>query len=92
MSLTTCTLHWKSSAIPGWTWLKAPLPSNLGGLSIRRASLHAAAAFLGLIHHSQHLVERILGYSFEPSPRLQASLDALTSAAAWPDWKTSMYH
>ena len=30
-----------------WAWLKASLPSSLGGLTVRQASLHAPAAFLG---------------------------------------------
>ena len=32
------------SPLPDWAWLKASLPSSLGGLNIRKASLHAPAA------------------------------------------------
>ena len=31
------------SPLPDWAWLKASLPSSLGGLNIRRASVHAPA-------------------------------------------------
>ena len=32
--------------VPDWSWLKASLPSSLGGLNLRQASLHAPAAYI----------------------------------------------
>ena len=39
-----------------WTWLKASLPSSLGGLNIRRVSLHASAAYISSLDQSKELV------------------------------------
>ena len=36
-----------------WAWLKSSLPSSLGGLNIRHATLYAPAAFIGSIHQSE---------------------------------------
>ena len=47
--------------LPEWAWLKASLPSFLGGLNIRRASLHAPAAYISSLDQSKLLVARILG-------------------------------
>ena len=35
------------SPVPNWPWLKALLPSSLGGLNLRSASCHAPAASIG---------------------------------------------
>ena len=62
------------SPLSDWAWLKASLPSNRGGLNIRRASLHAPAAFLGSLQQTSSLVERILGHLPDPSLHLQLEL------------------
>ena len=41
------------SPLSDWSWLKASLPSSLGGLSLRRASLHAPAAYIGSFHQNK---------------------------------------
>ena len=46
------------SPLPDWAWLRASLPSSLGGLNIRRASLHAPAAYISSIAQSRGLVEK----------------------------------
>ena len=74
------------SPLSDWAWLKASLPSNRGGLNIRRASLHAPAAFLGSLQQTSSLVERILGHLPDTSLHLQCSVDALAAAADCPDW------
>ena len=50
-----------------WAWLNASLPTALGGLSVRQASLHAPAAYIGSLAQSEELVARILGRV--PSPK-----------------------
>ena len=47
--------------LPVWSWLKASLPSSLGWLNLRQASVHASAAYIGSLHQSRHLVAKILG-------------------------------
>ena len=54
--------------LPDWAWLKASLPSKRGGLTIRRASMHAPAAYVGSLEQSGDLVSRILGHVPEPPP------------------------
>ena len=47
--------------LPNWSWLKASLPSSLGGLNIRQAALHAPASFIGSLHQPEYLIRDILG-------------------------------
>ena len=75
-----------AGTIPAWSWLKASLPSSRGGLSLRSASLHAPAAFLGSMTQTESLIEKILGHPPGPSPLTQLTLAALASATARPDW------
>ena len=42
-------------------WQKASLPSSRGGLNIRRATLHAPAAYISSTAQSRVLVDKILG-------------------------------
>ena len=42
-----CLEHIIGGPISQWSWLKASLPSNRGGLNLQSAALHAPAAFLG---------------------------------------------
>ena len=75
-----------AATIPAWSWLKASLPSSRGGLSLRSASLHAPAAFLGSMMQAESLMEKILGHPPGPSPHTQLTLAALASATVRPDW------
>ena len=69
-----------------WSWLKASLPSKYGGLNIRRASLHAPAAYIGSLEQFRALTARILGHVPEAPQHLTTTISALTDAAARPDW------
>ena len=44
------------SPLPNWAWLKASLPSSRGGLNIRKASLHAQAAYISSQVQCQGLI------------------------------------
>ena len=72
--------------LPEWSWLKASLPSSLGGLNIRRASLHAPAAYISSLVQSRPLVARILGRTPEVSKHLAPAFSDLVSAADRHDW------
>ena len=72
--------------ISEWSWLKSSLPSNRGGINLRRAILHAPAAFIASAFQSSRLVEDLLGHSFTSSDSLLAALPALSDAASRPDW------
>ena len=51
-----------SSPLSEWVWLKALLPSSRGGLNLRRASLHAPAAYISsLFQATRDLVAGIVG-------------------------------
>ena len=67
--------------LPEWARLKASLPSSLGGLNIRRASLHAPAAYISSLDQSKLLVARILGRVPEASSHQAPALLDLASAA-----------
>ena len=60
-----------------WAWLKTSLPSSLGGLNIRHATLYAPAAFIGSIHQSKSLVSDILGYPVKAPLHLPYTINAL---------------
>ena len=75
-----------AGTILAWSWHKASLPSSRGGLSLRSASLHAPAAFLGSRTQIESLIEKILGHPPGPSPHTQLTLAALASATASLDW------
>ena len=72
--------------LPDWAWLKASLPVSLGGLGIRRASLHAPAAFIGSLCQASSLVAGILGYPPGDSIHLPSAISALANAAGKPEW------
>ena len=76
-----------SGLLSDWSWLKASLPSSLGGLNLRSASLHAPAAFLAACSSSQSLVEGLLGHPRSPSPHTSPAVSALATAAARPEWQ-----
>ena len=78
--------------LPDSSWVKATLPSSLpsslGGLGIRQASLHAPAAFIGSFDQSSPLVSRIIGSAPIPSSRLVPALADLDVAAKREDWSS----
>ena len=72
--------------LPSWSWLKASLPTCLGGLGVRRASVHASAAYISSVTQSKQLVAEILGWDPTPSRHLQTALERLAIAAGRSDW------
>ena len=70
-----------------WSWAKASLPSNRGGINLRSASLHAPAAFLASDHRSGVLIESMFGYTPGPSPHSDTAVSTLSAAASRPDWQ-----
>ncbi len=74
------------SPLPDWAWLKASLPSSLGGLNIRKASLHAPAAYISSFHQIQPLILGILDRSPMAPPHLPSAICALAQVAARPEW------
>ena len=72
--------------LPDWSWLKASLPSSLGGLNIRQASLHAPAAYTSSFLQCRSLISQILGHTAKPPVQLTEVIGSLARAAARPDW------
>ena len=72
--------------LPDWSWLKASLPSSLGGLNIRQASLHAPAAYTSSFLQFRSLISQILGHTAKPPVQLTEVIGSLARAAARPDW------
>ena len=73
--------------LPDWSWLKASLPSYLGGLSIRQASLHAPTAYIGSFQQCRSLMSSILGHAGHQPVHLPAAITSLSVAASQPDWE-----
>ena len=76
-----------------WSWLKASLPSYPGGLNLRRAMLHAPAAYVGSLHQSNALIADILGHPPATFAHLSQCLAALAIATlaiatARPEWSS----
>ena len=69
-----------------WAWLKASLPSSLGGLNIRHAALHASAAYIDSFCQSQPLISDVLGHAAKYPLHFSEDLGALFQAASRPDW------
>ena len=74
------------SPLSEWAWVKASLPSSRGGLNLRRAALHAPAAYVGSRAQTSELVAGIRGGTPEASEDLSGSITALADAADRPDW------
>ena len=72
--------------LPGWSWLKASLPSSLGGLDIRQASLHSSAAYISSLDQSRPLVARILGHIPHVPRHMASAFKDLAKAAGRQDW------
>ena len=71
-----------------WGWLKASLPSSLGGLNICQATLHAPAFFIGSVHQSESLICDILSVPAPTLNHLPQTICALSEAAGRPDWSS----
>ena len=67
--------------LPEWAWLKASLPSSLGGLNIRWASLHATATYVCSLDQWELLIARILERVSEAFEHLAYVLMDLATAA-----------
>ena len=76
------------SPLSDWAQLKASLPSSLGGLNIRRACLHASAAYISSIVQSQDLVSGILQHTPSTPLHLEEAISISADAAGKPDWTT----
>ena len=67
-----------------WSWDKASLPVALGGLGLRRASLHAPA-FIASSFQFESLISDILDFDLSPSAHLPAALQSIALSANRPD-------
>ena len=74
--------------LPDWSWTIASLPTSLGGLSIRRASLHSSAAYIGSVSSFQFLMAEILGYHPNDLSQLTEAFCEFSSASRNPDWSS----
>ena len=72
--------------LPDWSWEKAILPSSLGGLNLRLASIHVPAAFIGSLVRCQELISRVLGQTPNESSHVQSTFLALVHNATRPNW------
>lgn len=69
-----------------WAWQKASLPSSLGGLNIRSATLHAPAAYISSLVQSRSLITKIIGHPPTPFRHLANAVSSLSHAAEMPEW------
>ena len=76
------------SPLSDWVWLKASLPSSLGGLNLRRATFHAPAAFIGSFCQSNSLICGILGHPPVSSVHFPYCIATLAKVAGKPEWIT----
>ena len=75
--------------VSDWSLLKASLPSSLGGLNLRWATLHAPAAYVASLHQCSDLVTEILSRPPVLPVLLPRCVEALAVAAARPDWMSA---
>ena len=74
-----------AAPLSDWVWLKATLPSSLGGLTIREASLHTPAAFLSSLNQTHQLVSQILRCDPGVSSHIAPALAELAEVTGNPD-------
>ena len=60
-----------------WAWLKASLPSSLGGLNMRSATLHAPSTYVSSLDQSQLLMKEILDRHPAPSRPVVLNLGSI---------------
>ena len=75
-----------TSPLSKWSWLKASLTSSHGGLSLRRATLHAPAAYIGSLEQSRAMIARIMGHTPDPPKYMTSAVSALAAGTKRPDW------
>ena len=71
-----------------WSWTKASLPTSLGGLNIRRASLYSPSAYIGSVSSTQLLVSEILGYHPSRSTQLSEAFCEFSFSSRHPEWSS----
>ena len=72
--------------IPEWSWLKASLPSSMGGLGLRQALHHSPAAYIGSWVQCKSLSSGILGHSPPPPSVFPVCVSDLAETAGRPEW------
>ena len=72
--------------IPEWSWLKASLPSSMGGLGLRQALHHSPAAYIGSWVQCKSLSGGILGHSPPPPSVFPVCVSDLAETAGRPEW------
>ena len=77
--------HLLGGCPPPWSLLKASLPIAMGGLGLRRASLHGPAAFLWSVAPTRNLVQQISNHSFSDDT-LVPVFQSLSSSVGHYDW------
>ena len=85
--------HLLGGCPPPWSLLKASLPIAMGGLGLRRASLHGPAAFLGLVALTRNLVQQISNRSFSDDTlsRFFSLCQARWVTMTGPSWMTLIF-
>ena len=78
--------HIVGSPLSNWSWSKASLPSSLGGINLRSATLHSPATYISSLHHSCPLVSEILGFHPSPPAFLRQAIHDLGSSLGQPEW------
>ena len=68
------------SPLKQWSWIKASLPCNLGGLGLRSAVDHAPAAYFSSLSQQAPLISAILGRESGTFPYLATTVHLLASA------------
>ena len=74
------------SPLSDWAWEKATLPTSLGGVGPRSASLQAPVVFLCSFAASLNLVQSILGYHPITPPQVQDLVSTLVEVAKFTSW------
>jgi hypothetical protein len=74
--------------ISDWSWTKASLPVNLGGMSLRSATRHAPAAFLGSVCETRGLVLQMLKKALPPS-HVTSAIRSLSDTCQRPEWMST---
>ena len=77
------------SPLEQWSWIKASLPYNLGGLGLRSAVEHAPAAYFSSLSQQAPLVSAILDRGPGTFQYLATSVHLLASAADKQHWKNA---
>ena len=77
------------SPLSDWSGTKASLPTILGGVNIRRASLHSPVAYIGSVSSTQLLVSEILGYHPSHSTQLSEAFCEFSFSSRHLEWSSS---